>query len=182
MRALMTVGRKWRRWRFDRRLAFRPHATEGDVVDCSPAFLVSRQYVDGECLRLDLFVRTLAAAEFAGVRTGGAELYTQYRKARPSELKSVAAFARLFERIAQDGFAPHCPIDVAQDASILDGAHRLACAMVLDMPSIPLRIVRMPWRFYAVTSTWFAKNGFSADDLARLEQEAERFRRRLADH
>jgi len=181
VRALTAVERTWRRWRFDNRLAFRPHVAVGSVIDSAPEDLVARQFEGSECRRLDLFVRTLAAAEFAGENNGGIELYAKYRSARPSERKSVAAFARLFERVARDGFAPQYPIAVAQDASIVDGAHRLACTMVLGVPTISLRIVQLPRRFYAVTSVWFGVHGFTADEIARLQHEAERYRRNLAD-
>lgn len=181
MRPLRKVIRRWRQWRLDERLAFRAQDTEGSVVACAPEEVLARQYVGTDCMRLDLFVRTLAVAEFAGTRTGGAALYAKYRDARPSEDKSVSAFAQLFEDLAVHGFDPRYPIEVARDASILDGAHRLACAMTLKTPRMPVRIMHLPRRFYTVTATWFREHGFSAEEIALLEREAEQYRQRLLD-
>lgn len=155
-----------------------PDAREGDVVTCPPAAILLRQFDGERCLRLDLILRLLALEEADGSGTDGRRIYHAYRTRRPAADKSLDGFRRVLADIRQHGFDPKRPITVARDGAIPDGAHRLACAVHLDLPGVPVRLVGAEHRFYAVTASWFRRHGFDARDITVLEEAAARYRRR----
>ncbi len=61
------------------------------------------------------------------------------------------------------------PID--PDGELLDGSHRVACALALEIDVIPAQ--RMQTRCWAPAWSyeWFVQNGMPHDNLARLCQD-----------
>jgi hypothetical protein len=70
------------------------------------------------------------------------------------------------------GFHPGGVIPVDQDGELLDGSHRVACAIALDIPVIPYVVMRerQAWA-PAWGEEWFVKEGCPAEDLERLRSD-----------
>lgn len=79
----------------------------------------------------------------------------------------------LLGSMVEKGFDPVYAIPVDPDGEILGGAHRLACALALQLDSVP--IVRRPQKAWAPPwgEDWFKANGMSAEDFVRLRQDWE---------
>ena len=77
----------------------------------------------------------------------------------------------LFCSMGEKGFDPKCAVPIDPDGELLDGSHRVACALALKIEQIP--IVRKPQRAWA--SAWdeasFIAADISAEDLGRLRQD-----------
>ena len=82
----------------------------------------------------------------------------------------VTSSCSLFMSMSEDGFRHDCAVPVDPNGELLDGSHRVACAVALGIESIPVihkphYVWAPPWGF-----SWFAAHGmlFSTADLDRL--------------
>lgn len=135
--------------------------------------------------RLDVAVKVLYGREIVGqrsmfsdsdaadlygrhihLRTRGTEPNAYYRK------DSVAAYRRQFSSVIADvsrnGFDPSEPIPVSRKSGIiLNGAHRLAAALVLGIDRVPVlyddNALGRAWGF-----DWFFENGFSRREISEI--------------
>ena len=88
-------------------------------------------------------------------------------------LDYVTSAEHLLESMQTQGFDKSQPIEIDHDGELLGGAHRLACALALDIPKVPVirymdRYVWAPaWDF-----SWFASAGL---DSVRLKRTTEDF-------
>ena len=90
-------------------------------------------------------------------RTGGIE---PGKSSKTSIKLYLIAAKTLFERMQQIGFDASSPIPVDQWGRLRDGAHRTACAAVLESPVEVVYVkVRYPLRQWGID--WFISNGFS---------------------
>lgn len=86
----------------------------------------------------------------------------------------VASARRLHASILHDGVK--CPVPVDPDYELLDGSHRVACALALGETTIPvIRESRFVWA-PAWGREWFVENGMSSPDLARMMDDWETMR------
>lgn len=177
-RAARALVRAWRRRRLDPRRRFLPDVRDGEVTRCPPAEILRRQYDGDRCLRLDLILRLLVLEQARGSGPEGRRIYDTYRARRSATDKSLDGFLQVLADIDRNGFDPERPITVARDGAIPDGAHRLACAVHLELPEVPVRVVGAEHRFYTVGASWFRRHGFTAQDVALLEDAAARYRQR----
>jgi hypothetical protein len=69
------------------------------------------------------------------------------------------------------GYESKYPIPVDLDGELLDGSHRLSCALALGIGSVPVE--RKPRKVFAPAwgAAWFVDNGVDADDLARMMKD-----------
>lgn len=66
------------------------------------------------------------------------------------------------------GYESQYPVPIDIDGELLDGSHRVACALALGIESVPVkRESRKTWA-PAWDLTWFAQNGMAKEDLDRL--------------
>jgi hypothetical protein len=80
----------------------------------------------------------------------------------------VASARALFESMREDGFRLSGAVPVDPAGELLDGSHRVACALALGVEMIPAKREARhawapPWGY-----EWFVANGMGYDDLARL--------------
>lgn len=89
----------------------------------------------------------------------------------------VASARRLFESMSTDGFDETQPVPIDPNGELLDGSHRVACALALGIERVPVeeheRFVWAPAWDYG----WFVSNGMAHADLARLVSDAYLMRR-----
>jgi hypothetical protein len=152
-----------RRRSSDLRGAYALLAAEGTRRDAAARALVSRgrlaldateialaQYRDGSCRRLDLFVRMLAIEDWAGGNGGGIDLYRRFieRKSaaqgRSAPSHTVEDFVALVEDVRRRGLDPSAPLLVDRDRILLDGMHRLACALWFRLGGVPAAVDPSP--------------------------------------
>jgi hypothetical protein len=85
----------------------------------------------------------------------------------------VRSSADLAASMRIHGFLPQCALPIDPNGELLGGAHRLACAIALSMPSIAVsRLPRMAWA-PPWHREWFIEHGMSAPDIARLDDDWE---------
>ena len=77
----------------------------------------------------------------------------------------------LWSAMARDGFDGRFPIRLDPNGELLDGSHRLACALALDIAAVPVE--HAPWMVWAPAwgRQWFLDNRMHTDDLIRLAQD-----------
>jgi hypothetical protein len=84
---------------------------------------------------------------------------------------------RLFWQIKQHGFSPDYPVPIDPDGELLDGSHRVACAVALGLTEIPVeRHTRMAWA-PAWGWDWFVAHGMAPADLETLRADWAEMRR-----
>jgi hypothetical protein len=85
----------------------------------------------------------------------------------------IETAAALCASMAYRGFVgiPEWRIPVDPNGELLGGAHRVACALALEIEEVP--VVRMPTPAWAPPwgEQWFIENGMDEEDLERLRQD-----------
>ena len=83
----------------------------------------------------------------------------------------VADCGRLLISMGAYGFKPEFAVPIDPDGELLGGAHRVACALALDIPEIPVSSqLRRAWA-PSWGEAWFLENGMAAEDLERLRAD-----------
>ena len=85
-----------------------------------------------------LVIRYLALEEILGYNVGGIDLYNhliQYRQ--HDHLHTIDQFCDLFYSIKYNKRIVE-PLVIGVQGIVIDGSHRLACAMILDIDEIPI--------------------------------------------
>lgn len=72
-------------------------------------------------------------------------------------------------RSMERGFDPSHPIPIDPDGELLNGSHRLACAIALGIKGAPVELHSRPVWAPAWDAAWFLAHGMNLDDVARLE-------------
>jgi hypothetical protein len=75
---------------------------------------------------------------------------------------------RLLASMHASGFLARYAVPVDPDGELLGGAHRVSCALALEMPEIPVKDeMRRAWA-PAWDKNWFLANGMGQADFERL--------------
>lgn len=69
-------------------------------------------------------------------------------------------FIELISSFQQNGFDMNCPILVNKDYLIIDGAHRMACALFFNIPNVSITTNKKYYNFVPreYTKKWFVDN------------------------
>lgn len=95
----------------------------------------------------------------------------QWKRSAEDYLSSAKA---LFRSMVEKGFDPKCPIPLDPHGELLNGSHRVACALALEIEEIPtVSIDRLAWA-PPWGEAWFIANGMEPKDLERLRQDMAR--------
>jgi hypothetical protein len=137
---------------------------EDGVVRATPAWLVASQPAP----RLDLYVRVLALEELTGLSSDGIALYERFMANPRSAHRSWDSFRRVFESVAAQGLLDTQPFTLHRSKILGDGWHRLACAIVLDIPHVAVRGVRRDKRLHVYTVDTLRERGFSEHEVAAV--------------
>lgn len=88
----------------------------------------------------------------------------------------LAAAVWLYQSMGMDGFDPNHPVPVDPDGELLNGSHRVACALALGIASIPVeQSARRVWA-PAWNAEWFRTNGMDEEMIAALEASLRQLR------
>lgn len=92
----------------------------------------------------------------------------QWKRSAEDYLSSAKA---LFRSMVEKGFDPKCPVPIDPDGELLNGSHRVACALALEI--VEISTVRMDRKVWAPAwnEAWFLTNGMDSKDLERLRRD-----------
>jgi len=115
------------------------------------------------------------------------DLYFEMQKIRCLKIKEVPIemvdhkndFIKLIKDIRENGYNLECPILLNKDGLIIDGAHRMACAIYFCIPSISVYTMDEYYNFVPAeyTKEWFEINGLN-ECITFGEFQKKRIRRR----
>lgn len=90
----------------------------------------------------------------------------------------VEAARELSASMYNNGFNPYYAVPVDENRELLDGSHRVACAIAAEIMAVPVapsgrRVWAPPWN-----RAWFVDHNMPAADLARLDSDWNRLNAR----
>ena len=136
----------------------------------STSNLLAKQVVNQSFNRYDLVVRYMAISSLFKSDNIGISLYQKMQENRGGSAYENPwnIFKELIISIKDNGFDVSQPILVNKDMHIVDGAHRLACALYFNEPFIPVKInKKLSYSLYGIS--WFKSNDFNSSELAIIE-------------
>lgn len=125
----------------------------------TPRDIYQAQYWGEVCYRYDVHFRLWCALmEIAG-NSIWHKRYLEVQKARKFVVKKdyIDNYKGLIDNMRSTGFDSRYPIVVDRNLNLIDGSHRLAVALALNIESIPV-IVKDRTRFHYYGKTWFSLN------------------------
>lgn len=137
------------------------------------AALLHCQYMDDDFSRLDLIVRYLAmeATESGDDASLGPYARMQQRRGRGNPRRDLGA---LIDSFREHGFLDRHPLPVTKDGRLIDGAHRLACALYTGVQEVPVTIEPETRPLSGYGRAWFIENGFEPTFMRRVEETRDR--------
>lgn len=83
----------------------------------------------------------------------------------------VSSAKALYGAMVHEGFDPRFAVPIDPDGELLNGSHRVACALALGIAEIPVEhrpnyVFAPPWDY-----EWFVANGMGEGDLERLRED-----------
>jgi hypothetical protein len=86
----------------------------------------------------------------------------------------LASAVWLFQSMGNDGFDTEHAIPIDPDGELLNGSHRVACALALGIEEIP--VLNMPGKVWAPAwdAAWFRSNGLDEGTIAALQASLSR--------
>tara|TARA_B110000003_G_C16649310_1_gene533486 strand:+ start:1381 stop:2775 length:1395 start_codon:yes stop_codon:yes gene_type:complete len=136
------------------------------------AHLLAKQIVNNSFNRYDLIVRFMAIDSFLNAKKESFDLYEKMQEKRGgSAYKNPwKVFQSLISNFKNNGANPAYPILVNKDLHIVDGAHRLACALYFNVPFIAVKInKKLDFSPYGID--WFENNNFSYEEIEVIQQK-----------
>ena len=136
------------------------------------ASLLAKQVVNHSFNRYDIVVRSMAIDSFLNAKKEGVNLYEKMQKKRGGSAykNPLKVFQELIKSFNSNGLDINYPLLVNNDMHIVDGAHRLACALYFNEPFIAIKInKKLDFSNYGLN--WFKKNNFSSEELNLIIQK-----------
>jgi hypothetical protein len=81
----------------------------------------------------------------------------------------LAAAVALFQSMQKRGFDPENAIPIDPDGELLNGSHRVACALALGIEQAPVELMQKRVLAPAWDATWFRANGLDEVGIANLQ-------------
>jgi len=136
------------------------------------AILLAKQVVNNTFYRYDLIVRFMAIDAFLNNKREGIELYNkmQVKRGGSDHKNPWKIFKELIISFKNKGADRGYPILVNSDLHIVDGAHRLACALYFNEKYVPIKInKKLGFSPYGID--WFKNQDFSNEELKIIHQK-----------
>ena len=119
---------------------------------------------------MDIIVRYMAIEEYYGKNDYGFNLYEKMQKSRGQKMHNLDRFKKLIKSIEQNGFNDKSSILVDLNLQIIDGSHRLACALYFGIEKLPIiiqpQITNIPYSI-----DWFSSSGFEIHEIEAIEKK-----------
>ncbi|SMO87922.1 hypothetical protein SAMN06265379_111116 [Saccharicrinis carchari] len=142
--------------------------------------LISKQFTINGFNRCDSVVRLLAIENYYKINDFGWDLYNKMQHIRSDGLNDGAKerFIQLINSIQINGFDNYSEIPISRKGSILDGSHRLACAIYFKEQFVSVNIANRNYfdkkeneAVYDIN--WFKSNGFSEHEINLINKRVE---------
>jgi hypothetical protein len=144
-----------------------------DCIQMIPTNLLwSKQILNNKFNRFDIIVRFMAIESYLKDESFGVNLYNKMQAERggTSYENPWKIFQKLILRVKNTGLDSTYPVLVNNNLHLVDGAHRLACALFFNKPFIAIKInKKLAPSAYALD--WFESNNFTADELQLIENK-----------
>lgn len=119
----------------------------------------------------DIYFRIAVIEEYFKGNNEIWELYNQMQKERVKQIKFIPTymsnhqekFIQLINSIKVNGLLKDYPLLVNKDYMIMDGAHRMACALYFNLDNVYIKTTNEFLNLYPsdYTKEWFEKNNLS---------------------
>ncbi len=132
-------------------------------------------------LRYDMIVRLLAIENYYEKNVFGFDLYYRMQKCRMGKEwadKATDIFKDLIKSYEQNGYDEKSEITVDENLHLIDGSHRMALALYYQLPYISVKVKQYSQEVFCYDIRWFKVNGFSDDDINKLESKYNEIRKR----
>jgi|GEM_PF-2530053 len=128
--------------------------------------LLGCQFRGGEFARYDVLLRHLAVK---AIDEGSHEFEMPYSLMQRTRVDqdTYQELCTLCDSFKRKGFLSRYPIPVTSEGLLIDGAHRLACALYYGVSEVPVRVVSHQSHSYG--RTWFVEHGFDEHLLNLLD-------------
>ena len=164
-----------------RNSTLRPPGLTIPVVDVGT--LMQWQFVDTQFTRYDTLLRLKSALDY--LRGDQQTLSSRYKIGEYSSVFSdyeimqttrvnrntTLRFQELLESIRRKGFhTDRYPISLSAGGHLLDGSHRLACAIAWGVERVPVEFTKRKDPASDYGREWFIEHGFDSELIARLDE------------
>jgi hypothetical protein len=146
-----------------------------DLIEVIPTNLLLSKQSRSDCFnRYDLMIRYMAIESFILDSNCEFKLYNFMQEKRgTSEFKDPEkVFKNLINSFKMIGFDLYSPIIVDKDMHVINGAHRLSCALFFGIKLVPISVFRGSFNA-SFGIEWFKKNSFSDTEINLLESKKE---------
>lgn len=137
----------------------------------SPGELLEIQGGEGWRTRFDVLVNYHCIKQW--VETQNDDAFCLYLK-KQNKRRAAAqtdGFKSLIKNMQQNGFLVSRPILVDAEGHLVDGAHRLACALYFHVDFVSVKIVQKRAQV-EYGRDWFSQNGFTDEELRQVDDAA----------
>lgn len=138
------------------------------IIKMPTAAVLGNQFFNGLFMRYDILLRYLTVSSILS----GSEKYVQEYKqmqAKRVDRDTEVNIRKLALNVGRKGFLSRYPISISSDGMLVDGAHRLACALFYEVDEVPVQIKHMDKRV-SYGREWFKEQGFKESLLNKLDQ------------
>ncbi|MGJ9385331.1 UDP-N-acetylglucosamine 2-epimerase [Salipaludibacillus sp. CF4.18] len=137
--------------------------------------LLNKQMTSNHFNRVDIVIRYLAIEEYFGKNRVGFKLYRKMQKTRRNYSPKKLAlrengYKRLIKSIEKKGFQSDSPVRVDSNMQLLDGSHRMACALFFNIEEVPVKRLKRTLNVdYSID--WFKDQGFTKNEIRIIEEK-----------
>jgi hypothetical protein len=134
--------------------------------------LLSKQFVNNQFNRFDIIVRYNAIHSYLNNDNVGVDLYKRMQEQRGGSpyTSPWKNFKVLIDNYKSVGYSTDSPILVNNELHIVDGAHRLACALYFKSPSVSVKInSKLSYSLYSLD--WFTKSEITTEEILFLSEK-----------
>jgi len=120
--------------------------------------LLGNHFINNELTSWDILLRYQTIDFALNNQNQNLENYKKMQKIR-ADKDTFEDFKELIINIKNEGFLNKYPIPISNKGTIVDGAHRLACALYFNIKEIPVNIVSN-YGTIKYTKQWFLNHNF----------------------
>ena len=130
----------------------------------------------------DIYFRMAVIDEYLNGHDSIWELYSKMQRTRCGEIKEISedmieheeAFKKLIDSFKDEGFNEEYPLVVNRDGIVIDGAHRLACALYFSVDEVTTYTNNQYYFFYPAVynQEWFINH-----ELEKCIEYADKFKK-----
>lgn len=131
--------------------------------------LLGNSLTEKSFFRYDVIMRYIT---IDAILNDNKEIINIYKKVQKKRVNrhTFFNFQHLIKSIENRGFQSKYPILLNKNGQLLDGSHRLACALYFDIDEVPVK-VRNTKKEVKYDKEWFINNGIKKDFIRKMEKQ-----------